>query len=245
MTENKTLNKLKLFAKNLFFPDEIKCIFCDRDIQNFNDRPYCDDCAKRLKLNSGNRCKICDMPILSEENICESCQNTVTHFHRAYTPLFYENEVRQSLIAFKSDNKRYLAKAFAIILAKYIGSDIKQFDYITYVPITDKRRKARGYNQAELLANELSKLTGVPTLNTLTKTVDTVEQKNLNYKQRMSNLKKCFKLVDKSSIKDKSLLLVDDIITTTATVNSCSEVLSKYAKMVDVCAVARTILKSN
>ena len=111
--------------------------------------------------------------------------------------------------------------------------------------MTKKKQKEKGYNQAEILALNLSKITKIPFAPTLEKMIETKEQKGLNYKERSLNLKNAFKLIDKNLVKDKNILLVDDIVTTCATVNVCSQELSKYAKNIYICAIARNELKEN
>ena len=245
-TKKGKLNKnwLESFLR-LIFPPDIKCIFCGRDINHFYERPYCDSCSKTLSFNIGNRCRICDEPIENEAIICDNCQRRKHYYKCAYCPLIYEDRVRQNLLSYKIDNKRYLALGYAIMITKYIGEDIKNFDLITYVPMTKKRERERSFNQSKLLAEEIGKLTKLPVVECLKKNFDTKEQKELNYTERLNNLKNIFSVVGKDNIKNKTILLVDDIITTCATVDSCSKALSKYANSISVCAVARNKLYKN
>ena len=231
------------FFDAMLFPDNIKCIFCGRDINHFEEQPYCDECAKKLVKNEGNRCRVCDEKIENEAIICDHCQKQKRSFKRAYCPLIYEGIVRQSLISYKMNNKRYLAKSYAKFIYNYIGEDFKNFDVITYVPMTKKKEKIRSFNQAKILAEELAKISNLQICECLIKTVETKEQKNLNFKERKENLSNCFKIVNEKEIKGKRVLLVDDIITTCATTDTCSKLIAKYAKSVCVTSVARNILK--
>ena len=120
-----------------------------------------------------------------------------------------------------------------------------KIDVVIPVPLSAKRLKWRGYNQAELLTKSFCKYTNL-TLNTdvLEKINDTSQQAKLNYSERQTNLLKSFKVKDKQSIKDKTVLLIDDIVTTCATANVCSKVLKNAgAKTVYVLSVARTSVK--
>ena len=93
------------------------------------------------------------------------------------------------------------------------------------VPVHPHKRKVRGYNQAQLLAEELSKKIGVPVYKDyLVRIVDTSPQKELNDKARLGNLKNAFKL-NENAIKLKKVLLVDDIYTSGATIEACTKVL--------------------
>lgn len=231
------------FFDRLLFPDDIKCIFCHRDIANFHEKPYCESCAKKIGFNNGNRCRICDSPIENEAKICDYCQKNKRHFLKAFCPLIYSDIVRENILEYKSGNKRYLAKAYAIIISDYIKKIVNKIDIITYVPITKHRLKERSFNQSQKLAEEISKIIKKPVVECLIKNFDTHEQKTLTYDERQKNLKSCFSLKNDVDIKDKTILLVDDIITTCATVNVCSEILSKKAKAIYVTAIARNKLK--
>lgn len=231
-------SKISVFFDKYLFPDDIKCIFCGKDIPLFYEKPYCENCEKDLTFNEGNRCLICDMPIKNEAKICDFCQNNKRYFKKAYCPFIYKDKIRQAILSYKFDNRRYMAKGFAVLIAKYIN-DLK-VDLITFVPMTKNKQKERSFNQAERLANELGKILNIPVLKTLEKIKDTDEQKILDYKERSKNLKDAFRIINRDLIKDKSVLLVDDILTTCATVNTCAEYLSKHAT-VYVTAIARNI----
>ena len=241
--KNKTNNTnwLKNFLR-LIFPPDIKCIFCGKDINHFYERPFCDSCGKTLSFNVGNRCRICDEPIENEAIVCDNCQKRKHYYRHAYCPFVYVDKVRQNLLSYKSDNRRYLALGYALLIVKYIGEDIKNFDLITYVPMTKTREKERSFNQSKLLAEEISKLTDLPVVESLKKNFDTKAQKELNYNERLKNIQNIFSIINKKEIKDKNILLVDDIITTCATVNACAKELSKYANSISACAVARNKL---
>lgn len=60
--------------KRIFFPDNIKCMFCGNDIPNFDQQPFCNECQKKLEFNIGHKCRICDDPILNEAEVCDRCQ---------------------------------------------------------------------------------------------------------------------------------------------------------------------------
>lgn len=243
-TKEKMKNFMEKFDKflNLIFPPDIKCIFCGNDINHFYEQPYCSKCAKTLSYNTGNRCRICDEPIDNEAIVCDDCQKQKRHFKRAYCPFVYEDKIRENLLSYKIHNRRYLALAYALMIEKYIGEDIKHFDLITFVPMTPKKEKERSFNQSKLLAEELGKLTKLPVMTCLKKNFDTKPQKELSYKERMKNLNNVISVVNNKEIKGKKILLVDDIITTCATIDTCASCLSKYAQEISVCAVARNKL---
>lgn len=232
-------NYFNNFLDKHIFPNDIKCIFCGKDIPSFYEKPYCFSCEKEIKLSTRNRCLICDLPINNEAKICDFCKTNHRHFKRVFTPLIYDNIVRKTLISYKKDNKRYLAKGFAVIIYNYIKNYANDFDIITYVPLTKEKRKERSFNQSEYIAKELGKLLNIEVEEFLIKAKVTIEQKTLNFQERKKNLLNSFKLKNIEKLKDKNVLLVDDIITTCATIDECSRVLSKYAKNVYATAPAR------
>ena len=126
-----------------------------------------------------------------------------------------------------------------MIVNRLIDEKDLNIDFVTFVPSHKKTIKKRGYNQSKLLAEEIASLLNIPLIETLEKNVLTKTQKNLDYTTRQENLRDSMRfLIDKNLIKDKNILLVDDIVTTGATVNTCANLLSK-AKNVYVCAIAR------
>lgn len=232
------------FKKNinhLIFPDDIKCIFCGSDISNFYDKPYCEDCAKTLPFNNGHVCKVCEMPIKESEEVCDFCKKEKKFFERAFCPFIYEGEVKNKILAFKDSNKRYLAKGFAVMIAKRILDANIHLDYITYIPMSEKGEKKRGFNQAKLLAQEIGKILNKPVLSYFSKDKDFGKQKFLTYKERQLAMVGMYSLKDANLKRTDDVLIVDDIITTTATVNYCAGLLFPKVNKVYVCAIARTI----
>ena len=244
------LNLKKFFVKagnaslNLLYPQNMKCMFCGKDIPDFEKQPFCDDCKKQEIFNNGHRCKFCENPLHDESDVCENCKNNHNLFQKAFCPFLYNNLTRSPILKFKNDYGKYLTPTFA----KYIVDDIKKanitIDLIIPVPLHKKKRKARGYNQAEVLANQLGKELNVPVDTTsILKIKQTKQQKKLDYKQRQSNLFSTFLLTTKTNIKDKNILIVDDIMTTCATVNAISALIKKYVNNIYVATIARRDLK--
>ena len=118
-------------------------------------------------------------------------------------------------------------------------------DVLTFVPMTPKKKRQRGYNQAELLARELSRLSGVPCEEMLEKVRDSAPQKELDFAGRQKNLSGCFRLKRGRRTEYRRVLLLDDVMTTTATVNECCRILSKVCengvKVLTICTALRKI----
>lgn len=229
----------------VLFPSNYKCMFCGRDIDSENDIPYCEDCAHEMPFNRGKRCKICDAAIGEDDEVCDHCKDYHKTFDRAYAPMIYEGRVKSLILKFKNDNGKYLAPKFAKVIYNYIKQENILFDLIVPVPLSEKSFKKRRYNQSALIAKELSTLTNVPCSETaLLKFKETKHQKELGFSDRQRNLHGAFKVTNKKKVFGKNVLIVDDIITTCATVNECSKVLKKYCNKVFVVGFARSELKN-
>ena len=133
------------FISKIFFPDNIKCIFCNADVADFENKPYCDECQKELPFNNQNKCQICSEPIGNEATVCDSCQKHKRSFKKAFCPFVYDGKVRSAILAYKDSNKRYMAKPFAKFIANEIVLSGIKIDLISYVPLSNKKLKKRGY----------------------------------------------------------------------------------------------------
>ncbi len=232
-------NKVSRFFDTLLFPDNIKCIFCGTDVPDFENKPFCEVCEKAIEFNNGNRCIICDEPIENEAIVCNNCQKTKRFFKKSFCPFVYSGIVRKIILDYKISNHRYKSKTFAKYIANLITESKTKIDFITYVPMTKKKEKTRSFNQAKLLAEELGKILNVEVIACFEKLKDNAGQKYSNYKERQDNMIGMYGLLPTKLDSERNYLIVDDIITTGATVNYCAGLISKRVKNVYVCAIAR------
>ncbi len=221
-------------VKDALFPTNYTCDVCGRETFGTN---ICPDCIKQLHFNNGNTCPVCGrMTILPE--ICSECKNKLPAFKKAVSSLVYEGAA-VALIAKYKNGYGYLKEYFADLLSEKI-SGLPRPDLIVYVPMTKKAQRKRGYNQVKLLADALSIRTGIPVVkNAVIKVKETAGQKGLSQKERESNLKGCFKVTDKNSVNGKTVLCLDDVLTTGATAEEmCKTLLKAGAKEVCFASVA-------
>ena len=218
-----------------------RCICCKEYVERIG---VCDNCWKGIKWISEPKCKICGQP--TENENCKYCAADENFFDKAVSAVVYEGLARNLILKFKDGEATLYAPIFAQWLNRIIQDFLSEVDFLVPIPISLKRRFKRKYNQTELLCIELQKLTGlhyVPEI--LRKSKETAMQKSLNKERRRINLRKSFSVNEKISIKDKVILLIDDVITTGATANACAELLKKSgASKVYVATVARVILKN-
>ena len=147
---------------------------------------------------------------------------------------YYEGIFRKAFVKFKFRNNSAYAHAFALEMAKTwlramnrrADGDSLRPDIITWIPVSDKRRKDRGYDQSELLARDVGELLGVPVCSVLHKTGDNKVQSTLDAAARAANVIGMYEIRrDAPEITGKTVLLIDDVLTTGATVREASFVL--------------------
>lgn len=211
--------KLKRIIKGIFFPE--RCRICG-EIKPFR-QPYCEKCGIDAKPISKAACPDCG----HENCMCsDGAAINLPHFTAVY---YYRGQLKKSLLNFKFYNE----KAYAFIFGKAMAERIDElygdisFDGISFVPMTPKDQRTRGYNQSELLAATISKELDIPLIPCLKKTKESLHQKDLNADQRAQNVKDCFSFDSRYDICGKTLILCDDIKTTGSTLRECSDVLIK------------------
>lgn len=188
--------------------------------------PVCGICEQ---INKKNLCKKCEIEIKKYQlNNIEKVKDK--NYDYQIKILKYENIIRKKIIDYKFNEKSYLYKTFGKIILnnKKIYSFLKKYDIILCVPMYKEKKKQRGYNQAELITKELAKKLHIDiSLDNLVKMKDTKKQSTLTKTERMQNLKGVFEVKNKGILKNKNVILFDDIFTTGSTVNECCNVLKK------------------
>lgn len=165
---------------------------------------------------------------------CPRCKRT-THLAGATIPYRLNGLVEQCIYELKYYHNKQMAKFLAGYLAD--SRDITKFDCISFVPAIGKNQRRRGYNQAKLLAKEVSDIQNIPLVNSLSR-ISHTNQIGLNRVQRLSSVKNNFIAI--RDFTSKKVLLVDDVLTTGATLNECARVLKQSgAKTVWAVVVAK------
>ena len=221
------------------------CVICGCGIEAYGGH-VCWDCAASYAVVSAPFCSICGDPVDGRvENVyqCSFCRRDPPHFDLARSALRYRDGVRDAIHALKysrlpclsGDLVQWLVASHDSYYAGYT------FDGVVCVPLHVRRYRERTYNQSELLAGLLAcKLRITPLLRCLHRVRATESQISLNAKQRRANVRGAFAVRDAEWVKGRRLLLVDDVMTTGATVNECARVLKEAgAAGVYVLTVAR------
>ena len=207
-----------------------RCPVC-HDIVSERELLVCPECRPKLTYVKDPYCIKCGKPVKKSEVIyCEGCKNNRITFDEGRAVFVYDDVMRKSIYRFKYNGRSEYAEFFAQEIYRKYADKIKSYnaDVIIPVPIHKSKLKSRGYNQAYLIAKELSKLTQIPVNNNyLIRVKKTKVQKNLGAKERSANLKNAFK-IRVNKVQYCSAILIDDIYTSGATLSACSRVLLSH-----------------
>ena len=240
-------------------------------VKNFYDRildlvypPVCGICGK---FNQDFLCKKCQKMLEAEAKFEIDQVDNQEYFFENHLYIFkYEGIIRKLILNYKFNEKSFLYKTFVNFLLKNekFFKILKSYDTIIQVPVSSERMNERGYNQSELLANDIVKqiieissnhmLNGILitqkdniqklkcecVTDCLIKNKNIIEQSKLNKEQRQKNIQGVYILRNEEKLIDKKILLIDDIYTTGSTANECCKVLQKAKpKKIDVFTLAK------
>lgn len=205
----------------ILFPP--KCMFCRKVIDNGF---ACNECAKALLQE--------DMTIKPPQFI-----------DKVYAPFYYKDSVRQAIVRYKFRRTPAYAKPFAKFMAQVMKDSVKA-DFITWVPISKRRLRSRGFDQSKLIAECLSKELDLPLIATLKKVRHNKRQSMMkNSAARRANVIGAYEIIDAGQIFFKKALLVDDILTTGATISEAARMLKTAGVLNITAAVIAKTKKSN
>ena len=217
--------------------------------KNFYDRildlvypPVCGICGK---FNQDFLCKKCQKMLEAEAKFKIDKVDNQEYFFENHLYIFkYEGIIRKLILNYKFNEKSFLYKTFVNFLLKNekFFKILKSYDTIIPVPVSSKRMNERGYNQSELIADDIVKqITECECItDCLIKNKNIIEQSKLNKEQRQKNIQGVYILKNKEKLINKEILLIDDIYTTGSTANECCKVLQKAKpKKIDVFTIAK------
>lgn len=198
------------------------------------------------------KCVLCGGFLEKEEtDLCESCRAEISGFSKSkrsipflesWTALwYYEGNVRASLLRYKFSNRRSYAQAYGRFLAAKLRQEYPEgFDILTWVPISGTRKFTRGYDQVQLLAEATGRELSMEVTPILKKIRHNPPQSSISGQaERRANVLGVYKAIQPERFRDKRILLLDDIITTGATVSEAARVLlTAGAKEITCAAVA-------
>lgn len=187
-------------------------------------------------------CNCCALPLKVPAPLCGHCLERRPAFAHSYIAFSYEHPLDYLIHQFKYRRQLTSGKLLGEMLAEHCRQ-VAQPDFLVPAPIHWRKRWQRGFNQTELLARMLGKSLQLPVVNALRQTRYHAAQKSLGRRQRQKNLRQSLAISPRylAQIRGAHIALVDDVVTTTATVRALSELLIKAgAQQVDIWALART-----
>jgi ComF family protein len=202
----------------------------------------CINCKNGFDEIKGFVCQKCGLPLEDGGEHCYVCRNTPKKFYfdKMRAAYLYKNSIRKLILKFKYSDRMFLAADLAHGMVNTLKHNafFDDTDIIIPVPLNIVRKIKRGYNQAALLAEEISKSVSKPVSEKiLFRKKITKPQFKLSKKERFDNIKNSFVVKNGDLVKKKNILLVDDIATTSATASACAKVL-KEAGASKVCVIA-------
>lgn len=222
---------IKKFILDIIYPN--RCPFCDSFIKW--DKLACDKCIEALPYVPENICTECG------KFPCE-CDKEIRFYDKCYTVCFYDEIARNGILSLKSKNGINAAEFFSNVLSERLKKT-EHPNLIIPVPATEEKKRIRGYNQAEIIAGYISDLLGAPVADDiLFKRSDLPEQHSLTASERKHNAENMFYIDKNNDLRNTTVILCDDVITTGSTLNECSKLLKQNGASKVICAVCTTTM---
>lgn len=221
------------------------CHLCRSFIPDAGELHICLNCQKKLPLVVSPLCPLCGIPYrgAGDDHRCGSCLTNPPHFDIARAPFLYEGPLRDMIHSFKYNRLTHLRKPLSLLALKAADDFMKHGPRLVVpVPLHHSRLRERGFNQAVLIGQTLSRHLSLPMQpDTLTRTRQTEPQIELSAAERRLNVKGAFSVGKPELVAGKRVLLVDDVMTTGSTMDECARELKKAgAEMVIAATIART-----
>jgi competence protein ComFC len=250
------LNDVRAALLSVVFP--AGCRICEQLLTEATRIPICNDCLSSFRPIRGTVCEKCGRPVEgppsssdAETFVCPTCVNEEWGgyaFDRARSWAVYEGALVRAILLLKFENIDPLGKLFARSLADVVvdGGAAFQADVVVPVPLHRQRERERGYNQAALIARPLAKRLGLPYKSVLLTRIRPRPDKHLlSYEERWESVRGAFATRPGSQVDNLRVLLVDDVMTSGATLDSCAKTLREAgARSVIGLTVARAVLKN-
>ncbi len=189
-----------------------------------------------------SKCPFCGVLVEKEGEYCKECKEELPYCRQykwipnskrydvfcVRAPFYYVGAAKRAVKALKFHRHKSAAIHFARAMAEMQVSGLGEADYVTAVPLSAKRYNSRGYNQSELIARQYAMIKGLLYVSVLEKWKDTPKQSlQVSANARAANVKGCYRVIEEQAVKGKTIVLVDDVYTTGATLRECARTLRK------------------
>lgn len=227
------MNLLKKAAEKWRKADGMRgyvCDCCGAELFLYPQERICADCEKQLQRNNGRTCEKCGRKTVAE-GVCMVCKSELPHFTKGISPFAYEKETPSLINRLKNGKRRlawFLGEEMAKELLKVCPRFCERELLVLPVPTTKETERERGYNQAQALAETVTDYLRRQGVNAetdgdiLQKRKETRQQKRLGFRERAENVSGAYHVHKRAECKDKTVLLIDDVMTTGATGNECA-----------------------
>jgi len=234
---------------SILFPSD--CRICHAPLTNIAILPVCEPCLAQIVPLDGPLCQICGEKLFhasaeaEDKPLCGICRRVGAHFRRAAAYGAYEGALRDLIHLFKYSGVRPAGKALGGLLNQAVTAmALPESLIVVPVPLWSGKRAARGFNQAEAIASAFMAFQSSSSIqldtSILVRTRETASQTGLTRHQRRANVRGAFAVLKPAEVKGRSILVVDDVMTTGTTAGECARVLRRAgAKEVFVATVAR------
>jgi ComF family protein len=220
---------------NLLFP--MGCVVCDALVLDWRSGPLCGKCESAIRPMEQPFCERCGSPTPLPNVHCGACLAGLTEFDLGRSALRFNDDLRRVIHNFKYNDRVSLARPLGRALRRCLEVEPFEADLVVPVPLHRKRERQRGFNQAALLAARLNRPVD---LNVLRRSKNSLSQTGLTRTERKRNVRGAFECPRRIR---GSVLIVDDVQTTGATINEVARVLKRGgASRVEAISVARVEL---
>ena len=218
------------------------CSACGKELLAHIRGGMCPECEKTSVKLGTDICGKCGRVLANEAEFCDTCIRNERAFVRARSCYVYEGAPKKFVYRLKFGGRRYLAAFIAeAMVDRYLDCGF-ECDCVVAVPLSAKRKRKRGYNQAELIAEELSSRLKLPLIDgALVKTKENKSQAKLKKREREENVRGVYEVTSPEAFKGRQVLVVDDVMTTGSTTDELAKLLrGAHAAKVWVLTVAAT-----
>ena len=224
-------DRLKVLFRKLrskLYLDGPVCSACGKELLSHIRGGLCPECEKTSVKLGTDICGKCGRVLANEAEFCDTCIRNERAFVRARSCYVYEGAPKKFVYRLKFGGRRYLAAFIAeAMVDRYLDCGF-ECDCVVAVPLSAKRKRKRGYNQAELIAEELSSRLKLPLIDgALVKTKENKPQTKLTKREREENVRGVYEVTSPEAFKGWRVLVVDDVMTTGATLGEVSRILYK------------------
>lgn len=213
----------------MLYPE--KCVVCHRVLKDFRSGKLCDACRSRILPVEEPRCKRCSKALADpQEELCGDCRGKSFYVERGFALYPYDEQMQRAVRNLKYGGELAGASFFAEQMAERYGKWVRDVspDVLIPVPVHKRRMQFRGFNQAACLAEGIGAALQISVdEHYLIRTENTKPQKGLDSRERFQNLQRGFAVRGEDGIRYESVLLIDDIYTTGATLEACGKALKE------------------